>query len=99
MRVLLDECLPRKLKFELVAHEVRIAQEEGNPHRAPAWMRVVLATNVLVVVKSVRWSLGKPVHTSFRVRMGLFTTDARPDYLTYRSITGVTTGNHHHPSC
>lgn len=29
MRVLLDECLPRKLKQELGGHEVRTAQEEG----------------------------------------------------------------------
>jgi uncharacterized protein DUF5615 len=29
MRVLLDECLPRKLKLELAEHEVRTAQEEG----------------------------------------------------------------------
>ncbi len=29
MRVLLDECLPRKLKSELTEHEVRTAQEEG----------------------------------------------------------------------
>lgn len=29
MRVLLDECLPRKLKSELSGHEVRTAQEEG----------------------------------------------------------------------
>jgi hypothetical protein len=29
MRVLLDECLPRKLKSELADHEVRTAQEEG----------------------------------------------------------------------
>lgn len=29
MRVLLDECLPRKLKTELAGHEVRTAQEEG----------------------------------------------------------------------
>jgi hypothetical protein len=29
MRVLLDECLPRRLKAELSEHEVRTAQEEG----------------------------------------------------------------------
>ena len=29
MRVLLDECLPRKLKSELAEHEVRTAQEQG----------------------------------------------------------------------
>ena len=29
MRVLLDECLPRKLKSELTEHEVRTAQKEG----------------------------------------------------------------------
>lgn len=29
MRVLLDECLPRKLKQDLGGHEVRTAQEEG----------------------------------------------------------------------
>lgn len=29
MRVLLDECLPRRLKAELPDHEVRTAQEEG----------------------------------------------------------------------
>src|SRR5881409_2374091 len=29
MRVLLDECLPRRLKTELPDHEVRTAQEEG----------------------------------------------------------------------
>jgi hypothetical protein len=29
MRVLLDECLPRKLKQELGGHDVRTAQEEG----------------------------------------------------------------------
>ncbi len=29
MRVLLDECLPRRLKTELSEHEVRTAQEEG----------------------------------------------------------------------
>jgi|SRR5712675_1456392 len=29
MRVLLDECLPRRLKQELGGHEVRTAQEEG----------------------------------------------------------------------
>jgi len=29
MRVLLDECLPRKLKLDLAGHEVRTAQEEG----------------------------------------------------------------------
>jgi len=29
MRVLLDECLPRKLKSDLAEHEVRTAQEEG----------------------------------------------------------------------
>ena len=29
MRVLLDECLPRKLKSELTEHEVRTAQEQG----------------------------------------------------------------------
>lgn len=29
MRVLLDECLPRKLKSDLTEHEVRTAQEEG----------------------------------------------------------------------
>ena len=29
MRVLLDECLPRKLKTDLAGHEVRTAQEEG----------------------------------------------------------------------
>ena len=29
MRVLLDECLPRKLRQELSGHEVRTAQEEG----------------------------------------------------------------------
>ncbi|HEV8120652.1 MAG TPA: DUF5615 family PIN-like protein [Candidatus Polarisedimenticolia bacterium] len=29
MRVLLDECLPRKLKAELAEHQVRTAQEEG----------------------------------------------------------------------
>jgi hypothetical protein len=28
MRVLLDECLPRRLKAELSEHEVRMAQEE-----------------------------------------------------------------------
>ena len=29
MRVLLDECLPRKLKFAFPEHEVRSAQQEG----------------------------------------------------------------------
>ena len=29
MRVLLDECLPRRLKFELVGHDVRTAPEMG----------------------------------------------------------------------
>jgi predicted nuclease of predicted toxin-antitoxin system len=29
MRVLLDECLPRKLRQDLAGHEVRTAQEEG----------------------------------------------------------------------
>jgi hypothetical protein len=29
MRVLLDECLPRKLTSELTEHEVRTAQEQG----------------------------------------------------------------------
>ena len=29
MRVLLDECLPRRLKADLPDHEVRTAQEEG----------------------------------------------------------------------
>lgn len=29
MRVLLDECLPRKLKQELGGHDVRTVQEEG----------------------------------------------------------------------
>ena len=29
MRVLLDECVPRRLKSELPDHEVRTAQEEG----------------------------------------------------------------------
>jgi hypothetical protein len=29
MRVLLDECLPRRLKADLAEHEVRTAQEEG----------------------------------------------------------------------
>lgn len=29
MRVLLDECLPRRLKSELAGHEVRTVQEEG----------------------------------------------------------------------
>ena len=29
MRVLLDECLPRRLKIDLAEHEVRTAQEEG----------------------------------------------------------------------
>jgi hypothetical protein len=29
MRVLLDECLPRRLKVDLPDHEVRTAQEEG----------------------------------------------------------------------
>jgi hypothetical protein len=29
MRVLLDECLPRKLKADLPEHEVRTVQEEG----------------------------------------------------------------------
>ena len=29
MRVLLDECLPRRLKRELVGHEVRTAPEMG----------------------------------------------------------------------
>jgi len=29
MRVLLDECLPRKLKSALPGHEVRSAQQEG----------------------------------------------------------------------
>lgn len=29
MRVVLDECLPRKLKQDLSGHEVRTAQEEG----------------------------------------------------------------------
>ena len=29
MRVLLDECLPRKLKLELAEYEVRTAQEQG----------------------------------------------------------------------
>jgi len=29
MRVLLDECLPRRLKADLTEHEVRTAQEEG----------------------------------------------------------------------
>jgi Domain of unknown function (DUF5615) len=29
MRVLLDECLPRKLRQELGGHDVRTAQEEG----------------------------------------------------------------------
>src|SRR5262245_35400574 len=29
MRVLLDECLPRKLKSELAEHEVRTTQEQG----------------------------------------------------------------------
>lgn len=29
MRVLLDECLPRRLKFEFTGHEVATVQEEG----------------------------------------------------------------------
>jgi hypothetical protein len=29
MRVLLDECLPRKLKFDLRGHEVHTAQDQG----------------------------------------------------------------------
>jgi predicted nuclease of predicted toxin-antitoxin system len=29
MRVLLDECLPRKLKQDLAEHDVRTAQEQG----------------------------------------------------------------------
>ena len=29
MRVLLDECIPRRLKADLPDHEVRTAQEEG----------------------------------------------------------------------
>lgn len=29
MRVLLDECLPRRLKFELTGHEVTTVQEAG----------------------------------------------------------------------
>ena len=29
MRVLLDECLPRRLKLELVGHEVKTAPEMG----------------------------------------------------------------------
>ena len=29
MKVLLDECLPRKLKYELVGHEVKTVSEMG----------------------------------------------------------------------
>ena len=29
MRVLLDECLPRRLKADLIDHEVRTVQKEG----------------------------------------------------------------------
>lgn len=29
MRILLDECLPRKLKFDLVGHEVKTVPEMG----------------------------------------------------------------------
>jgi hypothetical protein len=29
MRVLLDECLPRKLKFDLVNHDVKTVPEMG----------------------------------------------------------------------
>jgi hypothetical protein len=41
MRILLDECLPRRLKFDLVGHEVDTVPEAGwaGKSNGEAWIR------------------------------------------------------------
>ncbi len=54
MRVLLDECLPRRLKRELVGHDVKTAPEMGWASKANGELLAVAAANFDVFLTSDR---------------------------------------------